>query len=157
MMRDRFASAIWGSDRVDGADDSLRILPITEAPSPSMVGRVSVDATRHAIPRIAAAAVRKDWPAQRDRRGCNADSFVELEGDVALELVMEELKRVRADLGDRATFGNSYSWASAGRFHRAQSQLDRFLDMVDGNVGAADTDSHAAVEASPPVGAGAPN
>ncbi len=31
-------------------------------------------------------------------------------------------------------FGGSYGWASAGRFHHAQSQLHRFLNCLGGYV-----------------------
>ena len=34
--------------------------------------------------------------------------------------------------GNEAIFGGSYGWASAGRFHHAQSQLHRFLDLLGG-------------------------
>ena len=39
-----------------------------------------------------------------------------------------ELARVRDNHGPGAVFGGSYGWASAGRFHHAQSQLHRFLN-----------------------------
>jgi len=34
----------------------------------------------------------------------------------------------------RAIFGGSYGWASAGRFHDAQSQIHRFLNLAGGYV-----------------------
>ena len=37
--------------------------------------------------------------------------------------------RVRDQHGNEAIFGGSYGWASAGRFHHAQSQLHRFLNL----------------------------
>jgi len=42
--------------------------------------------------------------------------------DEALDLVAGELGRVKRDFGNQAIFGGSYGWASAGRFHHAQSQ-----------------------------------
>ena len=35
---------------------------------------------------------------------------------------------------NRAIFGGSYGWSSAGRFHHAQSQVHRFLNSVGGYV-----------------------
>ena len=36
--------------------------------------------------------------------------------------------------GGEAVYGGSYGWASAGRFHHAQSQLHRFLNCLGGFV-----------------------
>ena len=41
-----------------------------------------------------------------------------------------ELGRVRDEHGPGAVFGGSYGWASAGRFHHAQSQVHRFLNIA---------------------------
>ena len=35
----------------------------------------------------------------------------------------------------QAVYGGSYGWASAGRFHHAQSQLHRFLNLAGGYTG----------------------
>lgn len=60
--------------------------------------------------------------------------FVEVGWDQALDLVAGELDRVRKSFGNEAIFGGSYGWASAGRFHHAQSQLKRFLNCAGGFV-----------------------
>jgi biotin/methionine sulfoxide reductase len=52
----------------------------------------------------------------------------------ALDLVAGELGRVKRDFGSQAIFGGSYGWASAGRFHHAQSQVRRFLNSIGGFV-----------------------
>ncbi|GAA0928258.1 hypothetical protein GCM10009558_041010 [Virgisporangium aurantiacum] len=52
-----------------------------------------------------------------------------------LDLLAAELRRVRAEHGNEAIFGGSYGWASAGRFHHAQSQLHRFLNLFGGFTG----------------------
>ena len=43
-----------------------------------------------------------------------------------------ELARVRDTHGPGAVFGGSYGWSSAGRFHHAQSQIHRFLNIALG-------------------------
>lgn len=55
-----------------------------------------------------------------------------LDWDVALDLLAAELGRVRDSHGPSAIYGGSYGWASAGRFHHAQSQLKRFLSLAGG-------------------------
>ena len=43
-----------------------------------------------------------------------------------------ELARIRDTHGPGAVFGGSYGWSSAGRFHHAQSQVHRFLNIALG-------------------------
>jgi len=80
--------------------------------------------------------VRRGWlergPGPDTRR--SRDEFVSISWSRALDLVAAELQRVYADLGPRAIFGGSYGWASAGRFHDAQSQIHRFLNLAGGYV-----------------------
>jgi biotin/methionine sulfoxide reductase len=85
--------------------------------------------------------VRRGWlehgPGPTDRRG--RDPFVEVGWDEALDLLAAELARVRASAGNEAIFGGSYGWASAGRFHHAQSQLHRFLAQFGGYTASRNT------------------
>jgi biotin/methionine sulfoxide reductase len=84
--------------------------------------------------RIARPMVRRGWlrggPGKDCRRG--RDDFVEMSWDEVLDLLAGELKRVKHAHGPRAVFGGSYGWSSAGRFHHAQSQLHRFLNVALG-------------------------
>src|SRR3546814_20678825 len=47
--------------------------------------------------------------------------------------------RVKQDFGNSSIFGGSYGWSSAGRFHHAQSQVHRFLNIMGGYVSSRDT------------------
>src|SRR5205085_11281274 len=87
--------------------------------------------------RVRRPAFRRGWlekgpGATSDRRG--QEPFVELPWDEALDLVAAELKRVKTQHSNRAIFGGSYGWSSAGRFHHAQSQVHRFLNAIGGYV-----------------------
>src|SRR5262249_59064312 len=87
--------------------------------------------------RVRPPAVRKSWLEQGpgafpERRG--AEPFVEIPWDQALGLVADELIRVKREFGNKAIFGGSYGWSSAGRFHHAQSQIRRFLNSIGGFV-----------------------
>jgi len=64
--------------------------------------------------------------------------------------VAEEINRVKDNYGNASIFGGSYGWASAGRFHHAQSQLHRFLNCVGGYTRSKFTYSFAAAEAMVP-------
>ncbi|QQM24692.1 molybdopterin guanine dinucleotide-containing S/N-oxide reductase [Rhodococcus sp. P-2] len=84
--------------------------------------------------RVTGPAVRRGWlengPGPSDRRG--ADEFVSVTWDELTELLARELRRVVDTHGNNAIFGGSYGWASAGRFHHAQSQAHRFLNQLGG-------------------------
>ena len=77
-----------------------------------------------------AAAGCDDGPGPSDRRG--ADEFVAVSWDELTELLADELRRVVDTHGNEAIYGGSYGWASAGRFHHAQSQVHRFLKLLGG-------------------------
>ena len=103
--------------------------------------------------RIDAPMVRKSWldfgPGNRNElRGI--DPFVEVSWEKAEQLVADELSRVKNTYGNASIFGGSYGWASAGRFHHAQSQLHRFLNCIGGYTRSKFTYSFAAAEAMVP-------
>src|SRR5215472_16495762 len=124
----------WGAFSVRAETGGLvEVTPHPSDPAPSpLLGNIA-GALRHAT-RVARPAVRRGWleegPGPSDRRG--SEPFVEVGWDRALDLVAAELARVRAGHGNEAIFGGSYGWASAGRFHHAQSQLHRFLALSGG-------------------------
>jgi biotin/methionine sulfoxide reductase len=129
-------AAHWGSYEIETRGGRItRVLPVTEDPDPSPIGQSFVDAIDHRA-RVRVPMVRKGWlengPASRESRG--AEPFVPVGWDEALDLVARELTRVRERHGGEAIFAGSYGWASAGRFHHAQSQLRRFMNMQGGNV-----------------------
>ena len=73
-----------------------------------------------------------DPGAATEKRG--VDPFIEVDWPKAVDLVATEIERVRSTYGNQAIFGGSYGWASAGRFHHAQSQIHRFLNSIGGYV-----------------------
>lgn len=148
-------SSHWGAFRARIADGgSIEIQPFAQDPAPSaLLGNIPVALSHPA--RLRRPLVRRGWledgPGPDPRRG--HDSYVELDWDTALDLTARELRRLGAapdlpaqgPLPGARVFGGSYGWASAGRFHHAQSQLHRFLNNAFGGyVGSVDTYSSAA-------------
>ncbi|MGW6268870.1 molybdopterin-dependent oxidoreductase [Streptomyces sp. NPDC055060] len=124
----------WGAYGVRAAaDGSLDLRAHPQDPSPSPLLDNVEGALRHAT-RVRRPAVRRGWleHGPGSGRGRGREPFVEVEWDEALDLVAGELARVRDTFGPQAVFGGSYGWASAGRFHHAQSQLHRFLAQFGG-------------------------
>ena len=128
-------SSHWGTYRVEHKDGRVAALhPFEEDVAPSPIGHGILDVLDGPT-RITAPMVRKSW--LENGPGANGhlrgeDAFVQVTWDEAEDLVAAELDRVRKDYGNQAIYAGTYGWASAGRFHHAQSQLKRFLNCIGG-------------------------
>lgn len=147
--RDLLTSNHWGTYRVDVVEDRVTALrKFEEDPDPSPIGQGIVDVLEGPT-RITTPMVRKSWleggpGTATEKRG--EEDFFAVSWDKANQLVADELKRVRDDYGNQAIYAGSYGWASAGRFHHAQSQLKRFLNCIGGYTSSKNTYSFAAAE-----------
>lgn len=139
----------WGRYRATvHRGDLVDVVPVPEDGEPSPIGRSLIDA-RLAPTRIRRPMVRTGYLQNGPRRGGNrrgADTFTPVSWDRALDLVAGELRRVYTEHGPSAVYGGSYGWASAGRFHHAQSQVHRFLNLAGGYTGSSGTYSYAAMQ-----------
>ncbi|WMS41941.1 molybdopterin-dependent oxidoreductase [Acuticoccus sp. MNP-M23] len=126
-------SAHWGTFRAAFKGGDVEVTPHPDDPAPSPILGNFTGALRHKA-RIMRPAIRKDWldngpgPRERPLDG----PFVEVDWDTALDLLARELKSETDRGGPAAIYGGSYGWASAGRFHHAQSQIHRFLNVAFG-------------------------
>ncbi len=131
--RPTLTSSHWGIGVVQTKDG--RITEVNGHPSdpdPSLLNK-NIPSGLHGRARILEPAVRSGWlDGRKGERG--SDTFVKVCWDEALDLIAHEMTRVREEHGNKAIFGGSYGWASAGRFHHAQSQLKRFLNTIGGFV-----------------------
>lgn len=135
----------WGAYRVHSENGRpTRLTPFEDDLEPSPIGDAMLD-TLSGPCRVSAPVVRKGW-LEGDREARGRDSYVELGWDDALDLVARELDRVRTDHGHESIYAGSYGWASAGRFHHAQSQLRRFMNLFGGCTTSKDSYSYAAAE-----------
>src|SRR5439155_17006773 len=128
----------WGVYEVeyDETGKAIRLHPFAKDPDPSAIGLHMLSDEVERL-RVRRPAVRKSWLEQGpgacpERRG--TEPFVEIAWDEAFDLVAGELARVKREFGNKAIFGGSYGWSSAGRFHHAQSQIRSFLNSIGGFV-----------------------
>jgi len=143
-------SSHWGAfvaEVSDGEISAVHGFPGDPEPSPLLN---SVPDAVHSRARVRAPAVRKGWlehgpGATSERRG--QEPFVEVTWDEAIRIVAGELARVRRGHGNNAIFGGSYGWSSAGRFHHAKTQLERFLNAFGGCTWQVGNYSYAAASA----------
>ena len=145
MNRFKTHSSHWGafSGRYESGGLEVRPHPGDPHPSP-LLG--NIPAIAHSPVRIRRPAIRRGWlegtADHAQFRG--ADEYVEVSWPRAAELVAKELQRVYGSFGPEAVFGGSYGWSSAGRFHHAQSQIHRFLNVLGGYVSSVNTYSSGA-------------
>jgi biotin/methionine sulfoxide reductase len=139
----------WGTYRVETEDGRVKALHGFEQDDDvSPIGSGIVDVL-DAPSRIKSPAIRQSWlesgpGSNPGKRG--VDPFVEVSWETAEKLVADELTRVRQHFGNNAIYAGSYGWASAGRFHHAQSQIHRFLNCIGGYTRSVDTYSFASAE-----------
>lgn len=130
----RRSSTHWGAFDAQVCDGDIVTVTALEGdtnPAPQLQNLPG--AVRHRS-RVANPAVRRGWldhgPGPSTARG--ADEFVEVSWDELIDLLAAELRRVVNQYGNESIYGSSYGWASAGRFHHAQSQVHRFLNLLGG-------------------------
>lgn len=144
----RVVATHWGTYTVavDGARvRSIRSWSGDPAPAPVWEG---LDATQTAL-RVGSPAIRRSFFDRQHRAGGagrGREPFVEVDWKTALDMVAEQLDRVRSTHGNASIFGGSYGWASAGRFNHAQSQIHRFLNLLGGYTRSINSYSYGAGE-----------
>jgi biotin/methionine sulfoxide reductase len=142
-------STHWGTyfAEVEG-DQLIAVHDYDQDPAPAIIGPGIVDAVTHET-RVRRPHVRQGWLEKRhasDRSGRGREPFVAVPWDEAWDMAAEEMARIKAEHGNRAFYAGSYGWASAGRFHHANSQIHRFFNQLGGYVAHRGTYSYAAAE-----------
>ena len=128
-------STHWGDFVAEVSNgDVIAVRPADGDTNPSPIGQSLLD-SQHRGCRIDQPYVRRGYlenPGRSDGSKRGSDPFVAVSWNEALDLAAEALSSTAANHGNEAIFGGSYGWASAGRFHHAQSQVHRFLNMFGG-------------------------
>ena len=140
-------SSHWGNYLIESRDGYIKAVhTYVEDEEPSAIGQSLLDSCDPDV-RIAQPMVRKGYlqdgrSSDGSQRG--KEPFVPVSWDTALELAATAIREIRDDYSNEAIYGGSYGWASAGRFHHAQSQIHRFLKLCGGYVDSRDDYSCAA-------------
>ncbi|MGR3378164.1 molybdopterin-dependent oxidoreductase [Salipiger abyssi] len=131
----------FGTYEIARGPDGPALAPFRHDPDPSPLGAGFLALADHPT-RVMQPMARKGWLAGDGGARRGDDTFVPVTMDRACDLAAAELDRIRKAHGNRAIFGGSYGWGSAGRFHHPQSQLKRFLNLAGGFVSARNTYSY---------------
>jgi len=138
----RFLTAShWGMYNAVAQNGKLiKIEPFDKDPYPTSMLE-GFPSQVYAATRVGHPAVRKGFlekGAGSDRSGRGREPFVRVSWDHALDLVANELKRVRKKYGNASIFSGTFDWQSAGMLHNAGAITRRLLGMYGGftdNVG----------------------
>jgi biotin/methionine sulfoxide reductase len=137
----------WGAYRVISDGRQVRqILPFEHDPNPNAQIHAVKDWQDPRV-RITQPMVRAEWLRHRhasDGAQRGQGSFVTVSWDHALDLVADEISRVKAKYSPSSIFAGSYGWCSAGRIHHAPTLLKRMLNLNGGCTRHVDTYSIAA-------------
>ena len=158
-MKIKTTSAHWGSYYPKVKNKKLISLePYEKDENPSLISEGMIDAVNDKL-RIQNPCVRSGWyhdylnesennniASDRAREKRGNDEFIEISWAEAIDIISKELNRVKTKFTNKSIFAGSYGWASAGRFHHAQSQLHRFFNCFGGYVKSVTTYSYAASE-----------
>jgi biotin/methionine sulfoxide reductase len=119
-----------------------RLQPFEGDPAPSPIGPGLLELAGHPL-RVRQPMARLGWiEGSSGGAGRGKEPFVPLSWDDALDRLAREVERVRSQFGNPSIFAGSYGWASAGRFHHAQSQLKRALNLLGGFTTSVNTYSY---------------
>lgn len=139
----------WGAYLATTANGKVQSLaPFPADPDPSPIGPGMAQALDDPL-RIPRPMIRQGWlkhGPRLDKNARGAEPFVSVPWDEALDLVAKDLARIKTMHGNAAIYAGSYGWASAGRFHHAQGNLRRFLNMFGGHSFSVNTYSAGAAE-----------
>jgi biotin/methionine sulfoxide reductase len=142
-------SSHWGNYRVEVGDGRVvAIHSYAVDVNTSPIGQSLLNAQDPGC-RVPQPMIRKgylDNGRNSDGAARGREPFVAVDWDTALDIAASALQRVRSQFGNESIFAGSYGWASAGRFHHAQGQLKRFLNLIGGFTYSKNTYSFAAAE-----------
>src|SRR5438093_11499013 len=110
---------VYDVQTVDGIVHGARAAAWDEDPSPIMHGLPAVvqGSLRVREPYVRRGYLRHGPGKTSSDRG--RDSYVRVSWDRALDLIQNEINRIKADFGNESIYGGSYGWASAGRLHHS--------------------------------------
>ena len=143
-----YVSTHWGTYKFSVDENNKIKLDNWELDSsPTEFGLGLADAANDEL-RIKQPHVRKGWLENNCKSDGNRgrDSYIPVSWDEAFELASKELLETKKTFGNSSIYAGSYGWASAGRFHHAKSQVNRFFNLFGGFSSSFQSYSYAAAQ-----------
>ena len=144
----KYISTHWGTYKVNEDKENNISLDYWEKdPYPTSFGLSLNEAATDNL-RIKQPYIRKGWLKNKGKSNIDRgkDAFMPLSWDEALDIAADELLKTKNNFGNSSIYAGSYGWASAGRFHHAKSQVNRFFNMFGGFSSSYQSYSYAAAQ-----------
>ena len=144
----KYIGTHWGTYEVKENKEKKIFLDYWDLDSnPTKFGLSLIDSATDNL-RIKQPYIRKGWLENKGKsdneRG--KDKFISVTWDDAFEIAANELLKTKETFGNSSIYAGSYGWASAGRFHHAKSQVNRFFNMFGGFSSSYQSYSYAAAQ-----------
>ena len=143
----KYITTHWGTYKVLQDKENNILLDYWDQDScPTKFGLSFVDTATDNL-RIKQPYIRKGWLKNKginNNRG--RDDFIPMSWNEALDIAANELLEIKNTFGNSSIYAGSYGWASAGRFHHAKSQVNRFFNMFGGFSSSYQSYSYAAAQ-----------
>jgi len=129
-MTKKFTGTHWGTYTHETKNKKTRFNHWKKDPNPSKFGLNFVSTAKDNL-RIRVPHIRKGW-LEKNNSSRGKDTYIPISWEDAISFAANELKRIKLKYGNESIYAGSYGWASAGRFHHAKSQLNRFFNLFGG-------------------------
>ena len=129
-MIKKFTATHWGTYVHESKKNKSYFNYWKKDTSPSEFGLDFVSAAKDNL-RIKQPHIRKGW-LEKNKGVRGKDTYIPVSWEDAISFAAKELKRVKLKYGNESIYAGSYGWASAGRFHHAKSQVNRFFNLFGG-------------------------
>ena len=126
-MSKKFIGTHWGTYTHGNKKSKPKLGYWTKDLNPTKFGLDFINAAQDNL-RISQPYIRKGW-LEKNKTLRGRDTFIPVSWDKAIRYASTELTKVKKKYGNECIYAGSYGWASAGRFHHAKSQLNRFLNL----------------------------
>ena len=143
-----YVSTHWGTYKVSqDITNKIKLENWELDSSPTEFGLGLADAAVDDL-RIKQPHVRRGWLESKTKSDAKRgrDEFIAISWEEAFNLASTELVRVKNEYGNASIYAGSYGWASAGRFHHAKSQINRFFNLFGGFTSSYQSYSYAAAQ-----------
>ena len=144
----KYISTHWGTYKVNQDKENNISLDYWEKDSyPTSFGLSLTEAATDHL-RIKQPYIRKGWLKNKGKSDIERgkDTFVPMSWYESLDIAANELLKTKNNFGNSSIYAGSYGWASAGRFHHAKSQVNRFFNHFGGFSSSYQSYSYAAAQ-----------
>ena len=144
----KYIGTHWGTYEVKENKEKKIFLDYWDLDSnPTKFGLSLIDSATDNL-RIKQPYIRKGWLENKGKSDYKRgkDKFISVTWDDAFEIAANELLKTKETFGNSSIYAGSYGWASAGRFHHAKSQVNRFFNMFGGFSSSYQSYSYAAAQ-----------